>query len=74
MATTADDQGRIHLPKEVRDRYGDRYHIVELPTHVVLLPIDDDPLEGLQDAVGDAFVDIDHDELNETTIERSKKL
>lgn len=72
MGTTADERGRIYLPKEVRDRYGDRYRIVELPTHVVLLPIDDNPLEGLQDAVGDAFADIDHDNLSEKTIASAK--
>ncbi|RJX45241.1 AbrB/MazE/SpoVT family DNA-binding domain-containing protein [Halonotius aquaticus] len=63
MGTTADERGRIYLPKDVRDRYGDRYRIVELPTHVVLLPVDDDPIEGLRDAVGDAFADIDHDDI-----------
>jgi len=72
MGTTADERGRIYLPKGVRDRYGDQYRIVELPTHVVLLPIDDDPLEGLQDAVGDAFADIDHDTLSEETIASAK--
>lgn len=63
MGTTADERGRIYLPKDVRDRYGDRYRIVELPTHVVLLPVDDDPIEGLRDAVGDAFANIDHDDI-----------
>ena len=72
MGTTADERGRIYLPKDVRDRYGDRYRIVELPTHVVLLPIDDDPIEGVHEAVGDAFDDIDHDDLSETTIAGAK--
>jgi len=72
MGTTADERGRIYLPKAVRDRYGDRYRIVELPTHVVLLPIDDDPIEGVHEAVGDAFDDIDHDELSAATIAGAK--
>jgi len=72
MGTTADERGRIYLPKDVRDRYGDRYRIVELPTHVVLLPVDDDPIEGLRDAVGDAFADIDHDDIEGESIATAK--
>ena len=55
MGSTTDERGRIYLPKDVRERYGEHYRIVELPTHVVLLPVDDDPLEGVREAVGDAF-------------------
>lgn len=55
MATSTDKRGRIYLPKDVRDRFGDEYRIVELPSHVALFPVDDDPLEGLQEAVGGAF-------------------
>lgn len=72
MRTTADDQGRIRLPEAVRDRHGDRYRIVELPTHIVLLPIDDDPVEGIQDAVGDAFADFDYDDIEEESIAIAK--
>jgi hypothetical protein len=72
MQTTADDQGRIRLPEAVRDRHGDHYRIVELPTHVVLLPIDDDPVEGIQDAVGDAFADFDHDDIEDESIAIAK--
>ena len=55
MGSTTDERGRIYLPKDVRERYGEHYRIVELPTHVVLLPVDDNPLEGAREAVGDAF-------------------
>ena len=57
MGSTTDERGRIYLPKDVRERYGEHYRIVELPTHVVLLPVDDDPLERVREAVGDAFED-----------------
>jgi bifunctional DNA-binding transcriptional regulator/antitoxin component of YhaV-PrlF toxin-antitoxin module len=63
MSSAADDRGRIYLPKDVRDRFGDRYRIVELPTHVALFPVDEDPLEGLQEAVGEAFDELEGDEL-----------
>ncbi|AOW80066.1 hypothetical protein HTSR_0881 [Halodesulfurarchaeum formicicum] len=57
MSGTAktDDRGRIVIPREVREKHGDRYRIVELDDRVELIPLRSDPIEGLQDAVGDAF-------------------
>ena len=51
----ADDRGRIVIPHEIREKHGDRYRVVELDDRVELIPIDSDPIEGLRDAVGDAF-------------------
>lgn len=65
MSKSTDERGRLYLPKEVRERFGDRYRIVELPSHVALFPVDDDPLAGLRDAVGDAFDDEAVDALKE---------
>lgn len=45
---TLDDRGRLTLPKELRERYGERYHIVQLHDGIKLIPIDDDPLEALR--------------------------
>ena len=36
-------------------RTGERYRIVELDDRVALIPLRDDPVDGLRDAVGDAF-------------------
>lgn len=63
MSKSTDERGRIYLPKDVRERFGEQYRIVELPSHVALFPVDEDPLEGLRDAVGDAFEGEDADEL-----------
>lgn len=57
MSKSTDERGRIYLPKDVRERFGDQYRIVELPSHVALFPVDENPLEGLQAAVGDAFAE-----------------
>lgn len=46
---TLDSRGRLTLPKEIRDRYGDHYHIVELHDGVKLVPIADDPLSALRE-------------------------
>ena len=57
MSKSTDERGRIYLPKDVRERFGDQYRIVELPSHVALFPVDEDPIAGLRAAVGDAFVE-----------------
>jgi len=49
----ADDRGRVTIPKEVRDRYGDQYRLVELDSGIKLIPIPDDPLEELRAAASD---------------------
>ncbi|MFU8866502.1 AbrB/MazE/SpoVT family DNA-binding domain-containing protein [Natronococcus sp.] len=58
-----DDRGRLTLPKEVRERYGDRYHVVQLPDGIKLIPVADDPLEALRDEFAD--IDKSTDELRE---------
>jgi bifunctional DNA-binding transcriptional regulator/antitoxin component of YhaV-PrlF toxin-antitoxin module len=63
MSKSTDERGRLYLPKDVRDRFGETYRIVELPSHVALFPVDDDPLAGLREAVGDAFEGTDSDDL-----------
>lgn len=55
MSKSTDERGRIYLPKAVRERFGDQYRIVELPSYVALFPVDENPLDGLQAAVGDTF-------------------
>jgi bifunctional DNA-binding transcriptional regulator/antitoxin component of YhaV-PrlF toxin-antitoxin module len=52
---TLDDRGRLTLPKELRERYGDHYHIVELHDGIKLIPVAEDPLEALREE----FADID---------------
>jgi bifunctional DNA-binding transcriptional regulator/antitoxin component of YhaV-PrlF toxin-antitoxin module len=69
MSKSTDERGRLYLPKDVRDRFGDRYRIVELPTHVALFPVDEDPLAGVRAAVDDAFADTDTDDLKATARE-----
>jgi bifunctional DNA-binding transcriptional regulator/antitoxin component of YhaV-PrlF toxin-antitoxin module len=63
MSKSTDERGRIYPPKEIRERFGERYRIVELPGHVALFPVDEDPLEGLREAIGGAFEERTADEL-----------
>lgn len=73
MSKSTDERGRIYLPKAVRERFGDKYRIVELPSHVALFPVDDDPLEGIRAAVGDAFEGQDADTLKTDARKRISK-
>ena len=47
---TLDDRGRLTLPKNLREQYGDRYRIVEIHDGMKLIPVADDPLQALRDA------------------------
>lgn len=60
---TLDERGRLTLPKEIRERYGDRYHIVELYDGIKLIPIAESPLDALRDEFSD--VEKSADELRE---------
>lgn len=46
---TLDDRGRLTLPKELREEYGERYHLVQIHDGIKLVPIADDPLDALRD-------------------------
>ncbi|RLM63695.1 AbrB/MazE/SpoVT family DNA-binding domain-containing protein [Halorubrum sp. Atlit-26R] len=61
--TTLDDRGRMTLPKELRERYGDRYRIVEVHDGIKLIPVAEDPLDALRDEF--AEVEKTADELRE---------
>lgn len=60
---TLDSRGRLTVPKEIRERYGDRYHVVELHDGVKLIPVAEEPLDALRDEFAD--VDRTADELRE---------
>jgi len=51
--TTLDDRGRLTLPKEIRERYGDSYHVIDVHDGIKLIPVADDPLEALRDEFAD---------------------
>lgn len=50
---TLDSRGRLTLPKEVRERYGEHYNIVQLHDGIKLIPIEDDPLDALRTEFAD---------------------
>ncbi|WEL17741.1 MULTISPECIES: AbrB/MazE/SpoVT family DNA-binding domain-containing protein [unclassified Halorhabdus] len=50
---TLDDRGRLTLPKEVREEYGETYYVVSLHDGIKLVPVADDPLGALRDEFSD---------------------
>lgn len=72
MASRTDDRGRLYLEKALRERYGETFHVVEYRDRIELVPVDDDPLDGLHAAVGDALDGLSVDELRESALEAGR--
>lgn len=53
MSTETDRQGRLYIPKEVREKYGERYHIVTYEDRIELIPVAEDPLAAVREAAGE---------------------
>jgi bifunctional DNA-binding transcriptional regulator/antitoxin component of YhaV-PrlF toxin-antitoxin module len=73
MSTKTDERGRIYLSKRLREEYGERFHVVEYNDHIELVPVDDDPAEGLREAVGDAFEGRSAEELRDEAEELARR-
>lgn len=63
MSKSTDERGRLYLPKDVRERFGDEYRVVELPNYVALFPVAEDPVAAVEDAVGETLEGKSVDEL-----------
>jgi len=53
MSAETDAQGRLYIPKEVREKYGQKYHIVMYEERLELIPVADDPLAAVREAAGE---------------------
>lgn len=53
MSAETDRQGRLYIPKEVREKYGEKYHLVTYEDRIELIPVADDPLAAVREAAGD---------------------
>lgn len=52
MATETDSHGRLYLPADIRDKYGEKFHIVEYRDRLELIPVEEDALEAARTAAG----------------------
>ncbi len=69
---TTDERGRITIPKDLRERFGERYRLVELQDGIKLLPRPDDPVTALRDAASDDLEETSMDELREAGREEAR--
>ena len=53
MSAETDRQGRLYIPKEIREKYGEKYHIVQYEDRIELIPVADDPLAAVRAAAGE---------------------
>lgn len=72
MIAEVDAEGRLPLPEAVRERYGDSFRIVKLEAAVKLLPVPDDPVEDLSDALSE-ISDVPIEELKEQAEEAAEE-
>lgn len=70
---TTDERGRITIPKAVRERFGERYRLVELEDGIKLMPVPDDPLESLRNAASDELKAASMDELHEAGLDEGRE-
>jgi len=73
MSVETDSHGRLYLSSELRQKYGERFHVVEYEDRLELIPIDDKPLQAIREAAGDAFEGKSIDELRKRAREQAKK-
>ncbi len=46
-----DEEGRIYLPEETREKFGDRFLKVESDDSIRLIPLADDPVKDLRETM-----------------------
>jgi len=72
MATETDSQGRLYLSKDVREKYGEKYHVVEYDEKIELVPIADDPLAAAREAAGE-LQDAPHEEIEDAIADQAER-
>ncbi|RRJ34242.1 AbrB/MazE/SpoVT family DNA-binding domain-containing protein [Halocatena pleomorpha] len=73
MSVEADSHGRLYLSADLRQKYGEKFHVVEYEDRLELIPIDEDPLQAVRDELGDALSGTSRAELREEALERAKQ-
>ena len=73
MPVETDSHGRLYLSSELRQKYGEKFHVVEYEDRLELIPIDDDPLQAIREAAGDAFEGESIEELREEAREQAQR-
>ena len=72
MTTRTDSQGRLYLSKDVREKYGEKYHVVEYDEKIERIPIAAAPLAAARDAAGE-LRDAPHEEIEEAIADEAER-
>ncbi len=73
ISVETDPHGRIYLPSELRQKYGEKFHLVEYEDRLELIPIEEDPLQAVREAAGDAFEETSIEELKKEALEQAQQ-
>lgn len=73
MSVETDSHGRLYLTSQLRQKYGEKFHVVEYEDRLELIPIDEDPLQAIREAAGDAFEGQSVEDLREEAREQAKQ-
>ena len=73
MSVETDSHGRLYLSSELRQKYGEKFHVVEYGDRIELIPIDEDPLQAVRDEIGDALDGQSKEELREEALQRARQ-
>ena len=73
MSVETDSHGRLYLSSELREKYGEKFHVVEYEDRIELIPIDEDPLQAVRDEIGDALDGKSREELREDALQRARQ-
>ena len=73
MSVETDSHGRLYLSAELRQKYGEKFHVVEYEDHLELIPIDEHPLRAVRDEIGDALDGESIEELQEEALQRAER-
>jgi len=53
------ENGKINIPEKIRDKFGERFHLVQKLDRIILLPVSGEPLKALRDEMGDIEKSVD---------------
>ena len=73
MSVETDSHGWLYLSTELRQKYGEKFHIVEYEDRLELIHTDEDPLQTVREGTGDALEGKSTEELREGAREQAKE-
>ena len=50
MPSETDSHGRLYLRADLREKYGEKFHIVQYADRLELIPVEDEPIAAAREA------------------------